>query len=160
MRFLVVAGLVLGAAQISSAQFPSEVHSGARVRVWLPEPARQPQGPERRQLLRGTVESVDMSILNLRVPGTAGALAIPRAAVRRLDISRGVSRPISAVERAVGGAIGGAVLMALLNDPHRSGGPHYHTDWRAAGVGAAWGGGIGALVGLVFPYEHWQRVIH
>jgi hypothetical protein len=64
------------------------------------------------------------------------------------------------VERAVGGAIGGAITFALLNDPHRSNSPHYRTDWRAAGVGAAWGGGIGAAIGLIFPYEQWRRVIH
>ena len=63
------------------------------------------------------------------------------------------------VERAVGGAIAGAVWFALMNDPKRSGGPHYRTDWRAAGVGAAWGGGGGALVGLIWPYERWHRVI-
>jgi hypothetical protein len=84
---------------------------------------------------------------------------IPRASVRRLDVSQGVSRPISMVERAVGGAIGGAITYALMNDPRRRGGPHYRTDWRAAGVGAAWGGGIGAAIGLAFPHEHWRRVI-
>jgi len=94
------------------------------------------------------------------VPGTAGSLAIPRAAVRRLDVSRGVSPGESMIERAAGGAIGGAILFGLLNDPRRSGGPHYRTDWRAAGVGAAWGAGIGAVVGLAWPYERWRRVIH
>jgi hypothetical protein len=159
MRFLIVASLLIAAPGFAGAQFPAAVQSGARVRVWVPEPTRQEEGPQRRQLLRGTVESVDGSIVRLRIPGTAGALAIPRASVRRLDVSRGVSRGASMVERAVGGAIGGAILFALLNDPDRSGGPHYRTDWRAAGVGAAWGGGIGAIVGLTFPHEHWRRVI-
>jgi len=159
MRTLTVIGVLLIVAQTAAAQFPTEVQSGARVRVWLPEPVRQEQGPERRQLLRGTVQSVDMRVLNLTVPGALGSLAIPRAAVRRLDVSRGVSRPASMIERAIGGAIGGAVIMALLNDPQRSSGPHYRSDWRAAGVGAAWGGGAGALIGLLFPYEHWHRVI-
>ena len=131
-----------------------------RVRVWIPETARQQDGPNRRQLLRGTVESVDGSSLRLRVPGTAGSLAIPRASVRRLDVSRGVSRGASAVERAIGGAIGGAITLAVLNDPNRRGGPHYRTDWRAAGVGAAWGGAAGAVFGLIWPYERWSRVIH
>ena len=63
------------------------------------------------------------------------------------------------VERAIGGAIGGAITFALMNDPARSGGPHYRTDWRAAGVGAAWGAGIGGLIGFTFPYERWHRVI-
>lgn len=159
MRLAIVIGLLIAIPRLSAAQFPAEVHSGARVRVWLPD-ARQADGPERKQLLRGTVQSVDMSMLNLSVPGTMGSVAIPRSAVRRLDVSRGVSRPASMVERAVGVAIGSAVTMALLNDPHRSGGPHYRTDWRAAGVGAAWGGGVGAVIGLLFPFEQWRRVIH
>jgi len=158
MRLLIVASFLLAVPGIAGAQFPSEVQPGTRVRVWVAEPDRQAEGPYKRQLLRGTVESVD-GALRLRVPGTTGSLAIPRPAVRRLDVSRGVSRGASAVERAVGGAIGGAIFFALLNDPDRSGGPHYRTDWRAAGVGAAWGAGIGAVVGLVLPHERWHRVI-
>jgi hypothetical protein len=158
VRLLVVIGLLLTAPRLAIAQFPAEVRPGTRVRVWIPEPSRQEEGPYRRQLLRGTVESVDGS-LRLRVPGATGSLAIPRTAVRRLDVSRGVSRGASAVERAVGGAIGGAITYALLNDPRRRGGPHYRTDWRAAGVGAAWGGGIGAVIGFAFPHERWHRVI-
>lgn len=158
MRSLIVAGFLLAAPGIAGAQFPSEVQPGTRVRVWVAEPSLQAEGPYKRQLLRGTVESVDGS-LRLRVPGTTGSLAIPRASVRRLDVSRGVSRGASAVERAVGGAIGGAIFNALMNDPNRSGGPHYRTDWRAAGVGAAWGASIGAIVGFILPHERWHRVI-
>lgn len=159
MRTLIVITLVLATPNLAAAQFPAEVHSGTRVRVWVPEPARQEQAPDRRQLLRGNVESVDGSILRLRVPSTAGSLVIPRSSVRRLDVSRGVSRGASMIERAAGGAIGGAILFGLLNDPHRSGGPHYRTDWRAAGIGAAWGAGIGGAIGFVWPYERWRRVI-
>jgi hypothetical protein len=159
MRLLIVIGFLLAIPRLADAQFPAAVQPGTRVRVWIPEPARQEEGPGRRQRLRGTVESANGGILRLRVPSTAGSLAIPRASVRRLDVSRGVSRGASMVERAVGGAIGGAILFALLNDPDRSGGPHYRTDWRAAGVGAAWGAGIGAVVGLAFPHEHWRRII-
>jgi hypothetical protein len=159
MRSLIVITLLFTTVRIAGAQFPGTVQPGTRVRVWVPETARQEQAPERRQLLRGTVEAVDGTALRLHVPATVGTLVIPRASVRRLDISRGVSRGASAVERAVGGAIGGAILFGLLNDPHRTGGPHYRTDWRAAGVGAAWGGGIGAAIGFVFPYERWHRVI-
>ena len=49
------------------------------------------------------------------------------------------------VERALGGAIGGAAGSAAMNDPRRRGGPHYATDWRAAGVGATWGAVGGAI---------------
>ena len=157
-RLLIVVAFLLTTPCLANAQFPADVRPGMRVRVWVPEPDRQQEGPYRRQLLRGTVESVDGS-LRLRIPGASGSLSIPRTSVRRLDVSRGVSRGASMVERAVGGAIGGAISFALLNDPRRRGGPHYRTDWRAAGVGAAWGGGIGALIGLAFPHERWHRVI-
>jgi hypothetical protein len=159
MRFFLAIGVLIGASSLG-AQFPSDVRPGARVRVWLPDSARQEQGPDRRQLLRGTVESVDGSVVRLRIPGATTSLAIPRSSVRRLDVSRGVSRGASMIERAIGGAIGGAVTFAMLNDPRRSGGPHYRTDWRAAGVGAAWGAGVGGAIGLLFPYEQWRRVIH
>jgi hypothetical protein len=157
-RLLVVIALVITPAY-AVAQFPAEVQPGTRVRVWIPETIRQEQAPEHRQVVRGTVESADGSILRVRVPGTSGSLAIPRAMVRRLDVSRGVSRGASMFERAAAGAIGGAITFALLNDPKRTGGPHYRTDWRAAGVGAGWGAGIGAVVGFVWPYERWGRVI-
>jgi len=160
MRLLIIASLLLAASRLAVAQFPVEVQPGTRVRVWIPEPARQEEGPYRRQLLRGTVESVDGGTLRLRIPGSANSLAIPRASVRRLDVSRGVDRGASMIERAAGGAIGGAITFALMNDPRRRGGPHYKRDWRAAGVGASWGAGIGAVVGLIFPHESWRRVIH
>ena len=140
------------------AQFPANVEVGSRVRLWLTETERQAEGPTRRQLLRGSVESVAPDTLLIAIPGAVGTVAISRASLRRLDLSRGVSRPASAAERAVGGAIGGAISWALMNDPQRSGGPNYRTDWRAAGVGAAWGAGIGAVVGFIFPHEHWSRV--
>jgi hypothetical protein len=158
IRRLTVVSFLLAAPGLAVAQFPADVQPGARVRVWIPETNRQEEGPNRRQLLRGTVESVD-GALRLRVPGTAGSLAIPRATVRRLDVSRGVSRGASMVERAVGGALAGAITLAALNDPQRASGPNFRTDWEAAGVGAAFGAGFGAVVGLIWPYERWRRVI-
>ena len=153
-----LAGLAASPAALR-AQFPADVRVGTRVRVWLPEAYRQEEGPLRRQLLRGSVQAVAGDTLLVTIPGAVGPVSIPRLSMRRLEVSRGrPSRPVSAVERAVGGAIGGAITWALMNDPRRSGGPHYRTDWRAAGVGAAWGGGIGAAVGFLFPHEGWRRV--
>lgn len=151
------AGVLARTAPLS-AQFPSDVQPGTRVRLWLPEPNRQAEGPARRQLLRGTITRVSGDTLHLDVPGSFGGLAIPRGSVRRLEISGGVSRPVSMIERAIGGAIGGAAGWAAMNDPRRRGGPHYRTDWRAAGVGATWGAAGGAIAGLLFPHEHWRRV--
>jgi hypothetical protein len=159
MRLLVVASFLLAAPCLAVAQFPSDVQPGTRVRVWLPEAVRQEQPPEKRQVLRGTVESVDAGSVRLRIPGTGGALGIPRASVRRLDVTRGVSRGASAVERAVGSAVVVGVLYAVMNDPDHTSGPHFRTDWKAGGVGAAVGAGIGAIIGAIWPYERWRRVI-
>ena len=150
--------LLTAAPSAGRAQFPADVRVGTRVRLWLPDRYRQAEGPPRRLLLRGTLEGVVADTLRVAIPGALEPIVIPRSALRRLEVSRGVSRPASAAERAVGGAIGGAITWALMNDPRRTGGPHYRTDWRAAGVGAAWGAGFGAVIGLLFPHEHWHRV--
>ena len=158
MRSIAIGFALFLLPTLATAQFPSEVRPGARVRVWIPEARRQNPPPERRQLIRGTIESVDANTLRLGVPGTTGSIAIPRTSVVRLDVSRGVNRFASAIEGAAGGAIAGAVTFALMNDPRRKGGPHYTRDWRAAGVGAEWGAGIGAVIGALFPHEQWKRV--
>ncbi len=154
----IATGLIASPAALQ-AQFPSDVQVGSRVRIWLPEPHRQQDGPWNRQLLRGYVESVTPDTLRLTVPGAFGAVAVPRASMRRLELSRGEpSRVASAFERAVGGAIGGAILWAVTNDSRNASGPNYQSDWEAAGVGAAWGAGAGALVGIIFPHERWRRL--
>ncbi len=162
LRSFVAATAIAGAISLAAgelrAQFPSEIAVGTRVRAWLPEAHAQDEGPRRRQLLRGSVESVTADTLLMTIPGAVGTVAIPRATLRRLEVSQGPSRALTAAERAIGGAMGGAITWALMNDPRRSGGPSYRTDWHAAGVGAAWGAGIGALTGILFPHEHWKRV--
>jgi len=159
MRLYIVIGFLLFAPSFAEAQFPAEVRPGTRVRVWIREGERQAEGPNRRLLLRGNVESVNAGTVRLGVPGTAGSLAIPRASVRRLDISKGVSRGASMFERAVGGAIAGAITLASMNNPRNETGPNFRTDWEAAGMGAAFGGAAGAIVGLIWPYERWRKVV-
>lgn len=157
---LAVAPFLLGFIPgLANAQFPEAVRSGTRIRVWVPEPYLQEQGPWRRQQLRGIVASVAADTLHLSVPGTDGTLAVARQSIRRLDISRGrPSRVASAVERAFAGAIVGAISVALNNDPRGSKWPNYSRDWRAAEEGAKWGAGIGAVMGFVLPTERWRRV--
>jgi hypothetical protein len=155
LAFALLAALPFAA----QAQFPERVQSGVRVRVWLPEPYLQREGPWRRQQLRGTVESVSADTLYVSVPGSSGALAIPRLSINGLDISKGPpSRAASAFERAVGGAIVGAISTALENNPRNEDWPHYSRDWRAAEEGAKWGAAFGAVLGFILPSERWQRV--
>ncbi|MEX2177083.1 MAG: hypothetical protein WD801_00135 [Gemmatimonadaceae bacterium] len=141
------------------AQFTERVQTGARVRVWIPEAYLQEQGPWRRLQLRATLAGMSDDTLHLTVPGTLGALAVPRSAIRRLDVSKGPpSRVESAVERAIGFALAGAISAAVSNDPASTEWPHYNRTWRAAEVGAKFGAALGAVVGFVLPTERWRRV--
>ena len=158
MKHLAIAALLTAGPATAGAQFDARVQPGVRVRARIPEPHQQENGPWRRQLLRATVSDVGTDTLRLVVPGTSGSVAVARANIRRLDVSRGTSRVASAFERAIAFAITGAITAAIENDPGNSEWPHYNRDWRAAEEGAKWGAAIGAVVGLVFPTERWRRV--
>jgi hypothetical protein len=159
MRHYITALTLLAAAPVvASAQFPDRVQPGARVRVWLPEPQPQENAPWRRQLLRGTVSGVENNVLSLTVPGTAGTLAVQRNGIRRLDVSLGRNRGASAFERAFEFAVVGAITAVVNNDPDGRRWPAFDSGWRAAGDGAMWGAGIGAVIGFAFPTERWRRV--
>jgi len=152
------AALLTFGAATASAQFPEQIRTGTRVRVWLPDEQQQRNTPWHRQLLRATVGGVANDTLLLEVEGANGRLGLTRPAIRRLDVSRGTSRPASAFERAFEGAVVGAIGAALRNDPGNRTWPHYDRDWRAAGEGAKWGAVFGAVVGFVFPTERWHNV--
>ena len=160
-RTLVVAAIaMLVDASVVHAQFPADVQRGNRVRIWLPESYAQMNTPAHRQLLRGTIEDVTADTLRLSVPGAFGTLSVPRASIRRLELSRGKpSRIASMLERGIGGAIGGAIVFAVsnaINADYRA--TRYDSNWDAALAGAAWGGGIGGAIGLLWPTERWRRV--
>ena len=159
MRSILAAFVFLAcSASSAAAQFPAQVQSGVRVRVWLPEQQQQANNPWRRQLMRGTVTGVENGALHLTIPGAEGTLTLPASSIRRLDVSRGTSRVVSAIERAIGFAIAGAISAALENDPGSTEWPAYRSTWRAAGEGAKWGAVAGVVVGSVFPTERWRRV--
>ena len=158
MRYLIIIEALALCPALVAAQFPARVQSGVRVRVWLPERQQQNDNPWHRQLLRATVSDVTNDTLRLAVPGTQGVLSVPRADMRRLDVSLGTSRVASAFERAAAFAISGAIGAALDNDPNGTRWPNYRTDWRAAGEGAKWGAAIGAVVGFALPTERWRRL--
>ena len=157
-HFITTLAFLVLATDIAGAQFPDRIRTGVRVRLWLPD-YQQENTPWRRQLLRATVSGIANDTLQLTVRGAQGILAVPRSAIRRIDVSLGPpSRPASAFERAAQGAITGALWAAFENDPRSTEWPHYNRTWRAAGEGAKWGAAFGAVIGFVFPTERWRRV--
>ena len=139
-----------------------EVRPGWRLRVHVPEDARQIAFQPRRQWLRGTVARLAPDTVYLDVPGTAGSVvAVPSDSVRELWRSRGVpSRGTSFLRGAVAGALGGALIGAAwiwLDE-----GNHEFYGQRSAGEAAQAGAAIGALyvgaVSFLSPVERWKRV--
>src|SRR3954466_6861263 len=102
-RLALAVTLLAFSASTAAAQFPELVRPGARVRVWLPDEQNQRNNPWHRQLLRATVSTAANDTLRLAVEGTTATLAVSRASIHRLDVSRGTSRPASAFERAFEG---------------------------------------------------------
>ncbi|HKP50103.1 MAG TPA: hypothetical protein VJU17_08835 [Gemmatimonadales bacterium] len=136
-----------------AAQWPAQVSAGTRVQVRLPE-AQYQVGP-RGQLLRGRITGLAEDTLYLAVADSVGPLAIPRAFVQRLEISRGApSRGVSAL---LGGLIGGAFgaatfyLVTVIS-------PNGGDSGDAALMGGAIGLGLGGLSGALWPQERWKRV--
>jgi hypothetical protein len=155
---LFAASLALAAARPLPAQFPTDISVGSRVRVVLPDSVRQSSGPWRQQWLRGDVAALAGDTLYLRLQGTAAPVPIRRPAIRRIDRSLGVPTPLeSALQGAVGWALPGAALGFATGwpDVRRDNG---RNNGDAALRGAAWGAGIGFILGAIFPTERWRRV--
>jgi hypothetical protein len=159
MWFLAFAlALTFAATRPLAAQFPTDVAVGSRVRVVLPDSFRQASGPPRQQWLRGNIAALAGDTLYLRLHGTAAPVPITRAAIRRIDRSLGVpSRPESALRGAVSWALLGAALGFATGWPDLDDRDE-RSNADAAALGAAWGAGIGFVVGAIFPSERWRRV--
>ncbi len=135
-----------------AAQFPTDVAVGSRVRIVLPDSVRQSWGPPQQQWLRGEVAALSGDTLYLQLQGAASAVPIRRATIKRIDRSLGIpTRPESAIRGALIGALWGAIYTGLL----REGTNVLGNDFAE---GAAIGGGIGFLLGALFPSERWRRV--
>lgn len=141
-----------------AAQPALDVPVHTRVRVSLPDTAGQPRLAPRQQWLRGEVAALGTDTLYLSMQGTAGPIAIPRRAIRRIDRSLGVpSRPASAIQGAVGFAIIGALYGIVLKAVEAEGWEDQSTGESAA-IGAGTGAVAGLVVGALFPTERWRRV--
>jgi hypothetical protein len=158
MRVLLLALSLALVGRPLTAQQPSELPAQTRLRVVLPDSARQAWFTPRQQWIHGKLAVMAPDTLYLQIHGTAAPVAIPRKMIKRADRSLGVpSRPASAIQGAVGSAILGALYGILLRGSRAE-------DWRhrsvreAAALGAGMGAGIGFILGAIFPTERWRRV--
>lgn len=108
MRHFMVALLTttMGAAADLTAQWPADVTPDTRVQARLPETQYQIDGP-RGQLIRGRIAALAPDTLYLAVTDSLGPLAIPRALVQRLQISKSA---LARCERAAAGSPLGSFL--------------------------------------------------
>lgn len=155
-RVIPAFALLLLTASAAAAQFPSGVVPGVRVRVAVPDTARQSPLVPRQQLLFGTVVRATADSLHLALPGLGGVVAVPHGQLRALSVSRGVpSRGQSAVREGVRWAVLGALVFAVSDTRDAAVGRNAR---ERAAYGAGFGLGVGAIVGAVWPSERWRRL--
>jgi hypothetical protein len=143
-----VALVTLAAGGRATAQSVADLSSGARVRITLPDSVPQaPLTPKARSVI-GTLARVTADTLWLHVAGP-DTLRVPRATLRRIEVSRGRSRSRSAMQQGLlmGLSVGG--IGVARNDGEIG---------RDAVGTAALGAVLGALLGALQPYEHWRTV--
>lgn len=134
-------GVMLCVHTTCGAQSRDSVPVGARVRVILGDSLRQWTFAPRTQALIGTVVARNAETLTLTI-GAADTARVSRLQVRSVAVSGGISRLWSGVAQAAFGAL----AASLFSDRERP-------RWANAGIGA----GLGGVVGLLRPYEHWRR---
>lgn len=160
MRRVIIALLLVAAAPaVAQAQFASAVTEGVRVRVTIPDGFRQRAWEGRQALIHGNVARVTNDSLYLTLPNAAGTVGIDRLQVKKLAVSRGMQSPVeSAIVRGIGGAIvsaaGTYIRYQLTAEEDRGS----KSAGEAAGISAAYGFGVGALVGAIWPTEKWKKV--
>ena len=145
--------LLAAPAALAQRATPDPFAPGTRVRIHLRDVHRQVPGASGPALqdLRGTVvrSTTDSVVLDLR-PGIA---AVPRAAITRMGVSRGVSSRLeSGLRNAVGGAFIGGILGVVATTHEDD--SRWETVGRYAGAVAA----ASFVTGLIWPAERWRRV--
>jgi hypothetical protein len=159
MRLMVLGALLalLAATRPLAAQLPAEVGTGTRVRIAIDDSVRQLHFVAPTQWLYGTVvaraaDTLYVSLLNLPAP-----LAVPRASMRSLSVSRGLPSPTrSAFVQGARGAVLGALMFAVLQDIDEN--SAFPGRGEAALAGGVAGAGLGVYLGLRQPLERWRAV--
>ncbi len=162
MRWLQVLAVAVSVALPQAAQgqdVQPVLQPGVRVLATIPDDVPQRQRRFRPvQMISGEITRTTRETIYVRPTPRLGELAIPFAAVDRLEVSRGApSRTSSALITGFQQGIAFAVLGTLLyNEPSRQFGVTRRGE--AAALGAGFGFLGGALVGAIAPFERWQRV--
>ena len=157
MKKTMLAGLALLAFGAAPAVVADEVETGTRVRVMAPGVGT----------IVGALVASDAEAVTLQT-AKGDLRRIPRAELRRLDVSRRPGRRgRGALIGLAAGAVGGYIWAASTNPDGctRSeynfcffDGPLF-TDEQSGAMGAVALGALGAVVGaLVAPGERWERV--
>ena len=158
-RFLlaaVIAGLIGPIGAGAQQRPPAPVDTAARVRITLASSFRQSPFTTRAQRIQGTLRAIAPDTLYLELPNVTGTLAIPRAQVRGVERSLGVSRCASALKiGTLGAVIFGARTLIAHQDPESR---RFDEPWQAVAVGAGVGFGVGAYIGSRLPRERWREV--
>jgi hypothetical protein len=140
---------VASAVGVASAQAADTVPRGTRVRITPSTPS---------QVIVGELIGASDSVLVVRTQGYRGDVTIPRAAVLRLEVSRGTRRHTSTGWGALlGMTIGGVAGFAAGEDS--CGSDSWFCIKRPLGavLGGATGVTAGILIGLVVgSVERWR----
>jgi hypothetical protein len=132
------------------------VDAGTQIRVSVVSAFRQSPFRPRAERLRGLIRSISRDTLYIELPNALGRTAIPRARIRRVEISVGRSSRASAVKAGIIGAvILGSRMWVAAHDPENH---TFSEPWQAATVGGAIGFAAGAWLGARHPQERWRAV--
>lgn len=158
-RVIVALAVFIACPASAHGQFASAVAEGVRVRASVTDAMRQQSMAPKQALIYGTVARTSNDSLYLQLPNTTGTVAIDRLQIKRLAVSRGMQSPVeSAIVKGIGSAIGFAATSWIRWQltPREDRGRNSAAE--AAATSAAYGFGVGAIIGVIWPTEKWKRV--
>lgn len=133
-------------AQGAAPQAPAAVATGARVRVW------QEVGASLAVPVVGRVTELAADTVGLEPDGDTRSVSIPRASIKRIEVSGGEesgARAREVLTGAIVGAVGGVVLGVVAGNIANRNAP------KLGVVGLVVGGAAGAGIGAAVPTEGW-----
>jgi hypothetical protein len=149
-----LASILLPAAAAAQSRTDSTVDVGTPVRVTVASEFRQSLFGPRAERLRGTIRAISRDSLSIELPNVAGAVAIPRASIRQVEIRVGESRRAGMMKAGTIGAVIFGLRMWAAHEEVRS--RTLPETWQAVAVGGAIGFGAGAWFATRVPHEHWR----